>query len=92
MKITESVIFLKIIFIGGTSLKVWDPVAGRLLAEVSQHHKTIMCLCFASDGRRLMSGSLDRSDFSYIYIFFHINLILKFIINCLSYKIILLVS
>lgn len=45
---------------GGTSLKVWDPIAGRLLSEVSEHHKTITCLCFASDGRRLMSGSLDR--------------------------------
>lgn len=45
---------------GGTSIKVWDPVAGKLLTEVSQHHKTITCLCFASDGRRLMSGALDR--------------------------------
>ncbi|XP_035213494.1 U3 small nucleolar RNA-associated protein 15 homolog [Stegodyphus dumicola] len=45
---------------GGTSLKVWDPIAGRLLAQVVQHHKTITSLCFASGGRRLMSGSLDR--------------------------------
>ncbi|GBL76631.1 U3 small nucleolar RNA-associated protein 15 [Araneus ventricosus] len=45
---------------GGTSLKVWDPVAGRLLSQVIQHHKTITSLCFASNGRRLMSGSLDR--------------------------------
>ncbi|KAG8201703.1 hypothetical protein JTE90_012767 [Oedothorax gibbosus] len=45
---------------GGMSLKVWDPVAGRLLAEVQQHHKTITSLCFASNGRRIMSGSLDR--------------------------------
>lgn len=45
---------------GGTSIKVWDPVAGRMLARVIQHHKTITSLCFASNGRRLMSASLDR--------------------------------
>ncbi|GFQ79209.1 u3 small nucleolar RNA-associated protein 15 homolog [Trichonephila clavata] len=45
---------------GGTSLKVWDPVAGRMLAHVIPHHKAITSLCFASNGRRLMSASLDR--------------------------------
>ncbi|GFT97068.1 u3 small nucleolar RNA-associated protein 15 homolog [Nephila pilipes] len=45
---------------GGTSVKVWDPVAGKMLAHVIQHHKTVTSLCFASNGRRLMSASLDR--------------------------------
>ena len=33
---------------------------GRLLARVSQHHKTITCLHLASDGKRLITGGLDR--------------------------------
>nr|SVE92384.1 EOG090X05X9 [Megafenestra aurita] len=47
--------------VGGTELRVWDMLAGgRLLARVSQHHKTITCLQLASDGRRLVTGGLDR--------------------------------
>lgn len=45
---------------GGTIVKIWDSVAGRQLAQLSQHHKTITCLCFASDNKRILSGSLDR--------------------------------
>nr|XP_042910481.1 U3 small nucleolar RNA-associated protein 15 homolog isoform X2 [Parasteatoda tepidariorum] len=45
---------------GGTSVNVWDPVAGRKVTEIVQHHKTITSLCFNSDGKRLLSGSLDR--------------------------------
>jgi len=33
---------------------------GRLLAKISQHHKTITCLRFATNGKRLLSSSLDR--------------------------------
>nr|SVE93611.1 EOG090X05X9 [Scapholeberis mucronata] len=47
--------------VGGTELRVWDMLAGgRLLARVSQHHKTITCLQLASDGKRLVTGGLDR--------------------------------
>uniref|UniRef100_A0A0V0G9H3 U3 small nucleolar RNA-associated protein 15 homolog n=1 Tax=Triatoma dimidiata TaxID=72491 RepID=A0A0V0G9H3_TRIDM len=61
----ESVLFLPSggIFIsaGGTELRVWDALAGgRLLARISHHHKTITCLCLASNNSRLLSGSLDR--------------------------------
>lgn len=45
---------------GGCEVKVWDAIAGRLLSKVSQHHKTVTCLAFASDNKRLLSGSLDR--------------------------------
>lgn len=61
----ESVIFLPSggIFIsaGGTSVNVYDALAGgRQIAQLSKHHKTITCLQLASDGKRLLSGSLDR--------------------------------
>lgn len=40
---------------------MWDALAGgRLLAKISQHHKTVTCLKLASNGRRIVSGSLDR--------------------------------
>ncbi|KAK8757783.1 U3 small nucleolar RNA-associated protein 15 homolog [Amblyomma americanum] len=45
---------------GGPHIRVWDVVAGRMLAQVTQHHKTVTCLKLASDGQRLLSGSLDR--------------------------------
>lgn len=61
----ESLLFLPTggIFIsaGGTCVNVWDAFAGgKLIASMSQHNKTVTCLRLASNGRRLMSGSLDR--------------------------------
>ncbi|EDS36882.1 U3 small nucleolar RNA-associated protein 15 [Culex quinquefasciatus] len=61
----ESLIFLPSggIFIsaGGTSVNVYDALAGgRKIAQLSQHHKTVTCLQLASEGKRLLSGSLDR--------------------------------
>lgn len=61
----ESTIFLPtgglFLSCGGTEIKVWDAFAGgKLLANISQHHKTITCLHLASNNRRLLSGSLDR--------------------------------
>jgi len=46
---------------GSTEIRVWDCLTGgRLLSKISQHHKTITCLRFASHSKRLVSGSLDR--------------------------------
>lgn len=46
---------------GGTSIKIWDVIGGgKLLGNISQHHKTITCMQLASDNKRLLSGSLDR--------------------------------
>lgn len=61
----ESLLFLPTggIFIsaGGTEIKVWDALMnGKLFANISQHSKTVTSLKLASNGRRLMSGSLDR--------------------------------
>lgn len=61
----ESVLFLPSggIFIsaGGTEIKAWDIFnGGKLLANISQHHKTVTTLRLASNNSRLMSASLDR--------------------------------
>ncbi|XP_017877028.1 U3 small nucleolar RNA-associated protein 15 homolog [Ceratina calcarata] len=61
----ESLLFLPMggIFLsaGGTEIRVWDALAGgRLLAKIGQHHKTVTCLKIASNGYRIVSGSLDR--------------------------------
>ncbi|XP_046739315.1 U3 small nucleolar RNA-associated protein 15 homolog [Diprion similis] len=61
----ESLLFLPsggvFVSAGGTEIRVWDALAGgRLQAKVSQHHKTVTCLKLASNGRRIVSGSLDR--------------------------------
>ncbi|XP_074650332.1 U3 small nucleolar RNA-associated protein 15 homolog [Tubulanus polymorphus] len=46
---------------GGNFIKVWSALSGgKLLASVSNHHKTVTSLCFSSDCKRLLSGSLDR--------------------------------
>ncbi|KAJ8984640.1 hypothetical protein NQ317_009868 [Molorchus minor] len=61
----ESLLFLPSggIFLsaGGTDIKIWDSIAGgKLLGNISQHHKTITCLRLASENKRLLSSSLDR--------------------------------
>lgn len=46
---------------GSSEIRVWDILAGgRLLSKISQHHKTVTCLKFATSGKRLLSSSLDR--------------------------------
>ncbi|KRY11790.1 U3 small nucleolar RNA-associated protein 15 -like protein [Trichinella patagoniensis] len=45
---------------GGTVVTVWDLVAGKVLAKLSQHHKTITCVRFCTSYKRILSGSLDR--------------------------------
>ncbi|CAG7717369.1 unnamed protein product [Allacma fusca] len=46
---------------GATEIRVWDCLAGgRLLSKISQHHKTITCLRFGTNSKRLISASLDR--------------------------------
>lgn len=61
----ESTLFLPSggIFIsaGGTEIKVWDIFnGGKLLSNISQHHKTVTTLRLACNNSRLMSASLDR--------------------------------
>ena len=61
----ESLLFLPTggIFVsaGGTEIRVWDAFAGcRLLTKLSQHHKTVTCLRLGSNGKRILSGGLDR--------------------------------
>lgn len=61
----ESVIFLPsggiVLSAGGTDIKVWDTFnGGKLLAKITQHHKTVTCLRMASNGKRLMSSGLDH--------------------------------
>ena len=46
---------------GGTSITAWDVVGGgRPLKTFSFHHKSITCLALASEGRRVLSGGLDK--------------------------------
>jgi len=46
---------------GGTTITAWDIVGGgKPLKTFSFHHKSITCLALASDGRRVLSGGLDK--------------------------------
>ncbi|GFR78201.1 U3 small nucleolar RNA-associated protein 15 homolog [Elysia marginata] len=46
---------------GGNAVKVWDALAGgKLLATLTNHHKTVTSLCFCSNFQRFMSASLDK--------------------------------
>ncbi|KAH9518423.1 snoRNA-binding rRNA-processing protein [Bulinus truncatus] len=46
---------------GGHVVKVWDALAGgKLLATLTNHHKTVTSLCFCSNFERFMSASLDK--------------------------------
>ncbi|KRY56988.1 U3 small nucleolar RNA-associated protein 15 -like protein [Trichinella britovi] len=52
---------------GGTVVTVWDLVAGKVLAKLSQHHKTITCVRFCTSYKRILSGSLDSNVHSIEY-------------------------
>ncbi|XP_037930771.1 U3 small nucleolar RNA-associated protein 15 homolog [Teleopsis dalmanni] len=61
----ESLLFIPTgsIFIsaGSTEVRVWDALSGgRLLSVLSQHHKTVTCLRLGSNGKRVLSGGLDK--------------------------------
>ena len=46
---------------GGLYMKVWDLLGGgRLLASLSNHHKSILCAGFTSEQNYILSGGLDR--------------------------------
>ncbi|XP_037035241.1 U3 small nucleolar RNA-associated protein 15 homolog [Bradysia coprophila] len=46
---------------GASHVKVWDAFAGgRLIAMMSTHNRDIKCLQLACNGRRLLSGGMDR--------------------------------
>lgn len=46
---------------GGLYLKVWDLLGGgRLIATLSNHHKSVLCAGFTSEQNYIMSGGLDR--------------------------------
>lgn len=46
---------------GVSHVKVWDAFAGgRLIAMMSAHNRPITCLQLACNGRRLLSGGMDR--------------------------------
>jgi WD40 repeat protein len=42
-------------------IKIWDANTGKLIANVTGHTSTVTCLAWTADGRRLISGSCDRS-------------------------------
>mmetsp|Transcript_100970 Transcript_100970/g.289913 ORF Transcript_100970/g.289913 Transcript_100970/m.289913 type:complete len:477 (+) Transcript_100970:604-2034(+) len=45
---------------GGNTLKVWDVLkGGKLVQTLSNHQKTITCVCLDGTETRLLSGSLD---------------------------------
>ena len=45
---------------GGHEVKIWDLIAGRLLAKLTPHNKTITSLGFATNNSRIVTSSLDR--------------------------------
>jgi COMPASS component SWD3 len=40
---------------------MWDVATGKELHLLKGHNDTVTCLAFAHDGRRIVSGSLDRT-------------------------------
>ncbi|XP_065205586.1 U3 small nucleolar RNA-associated protein 15 homolog [Planococcus citri] len=60
----ESALFLPtgsiLVTAGGKEVRVWDAFNRTLLATCSQYHKTVTCMCLATKGKRLLTGSLDH--------------------------------
>lgn len=49
-----------ICLIGGTEVRIWDVLAGKLLAKLTQNHKTVTALCLAKQGSAIVTASLDK--------------------------------
>ena len=45
---------------GVNDIRIWDLIAGKLLAKFNPHNKTVTCLGMAMNNSRLVTGSLDR--------------------------------
>jgi len=45
---------------GGHEVKIWDLIAGRMLAKMMPHNKTITSLGMAMNNSRIVTSSLDR--------------------------------
>lgn len=45
---------------GGTEVRIWDVLAGKLLAKLTQNHKTVTALCLAKHGSAIVTASLDK--------------------------------
>ncbi|XP_050523764.1 U3 small nucleolar RNA-associated protein 15 homolog [Daktulosphaira vitifoliae] len=60
----ESLMFLPsgslLISAGGTEVRIWDVLAGKLLAKLTQNHKTVTALCMAKNGSAIVTASLDK--------------------------------
>ena len=45
---------------GSNIIKIWDTLSGRCVQSISNHQKAITALCLDSQGKRLLSASLDH--------------------------------
>lgn len=46
---------------GGPIIRMWDMLtAGRCVRAFSNHQKTVTCLAFDKEGKRMLSGGLDQ--------------------------------
>jgi WD40 repeat protein len=42
-------------------IKIWDAKTGKLVTNLKGHTETVACLAWSTDGRKLISGSIDHS-------------------------------
>ena len=42
-------------------IKIWDITTGKIISELKGHEKEVMSVCFSKDGKRLISGSADKT-------------------------------
>jgi len=43
------------------TIKLWDAATGRLLRTLKAHKDPVRAIAFSPDGKRLISGSVDRT-------------------------------
>lgn len=64
MEVINNVLFILTFTIkyvlGGTEVRIWDVLAGKLLAKLTQNHKTVTALCLAKQGTSIVTASLDK--------------------------------
>jgi WD40 repeat protein len=43
------------------TIQIWDAITGKNIKTLYGHNNCVMSVCYSSDGKRILSGSYDKT-------------------------------